>query len=204
MRITGGIHRGRILKVPDGLEVRPTQDRVREALFNILMHDIAGARFLDLFAGSGAVGFEALSRGAASATFVEMNARHVSFIRSNAAMLKVSPQIVQADANAYVAGFAGAAFDIAYADPPYAMGEERGFGRMLSALAGRDVVRPGGLFIAETTARVRIGDVLGWDLCRDREYGKSRLLIWKRHEAPPRSMTDPKGPPAPAGDANMV
>ena len=183
MRITGGIHRGRILKVPDGLEVRPTQDRVREALFNILMHDIAGARFLDLFAGSGAVGLEALSRGAAAATFVELNARHISFIRTNAAMLKVSPQIVQTDANAYVASFAGAPFDIAYADPPYAAGEEQGFDGMLSALADRGVVRPGGLFIAETTARARLAETPGWDLCRDREYGKSRLIIWKRHES---------------------
>ena len=180
MRITGGIHRGRILKVPEGLEVRPTQDRVREALFNILMHDIANARFLDLFAGSGAVGLEALSRGAASATFVEQSARHISFIRTNSAMLKIAPQIVQADAYRYIADFAGTPFDIAYADPPYAMGEEQGFLGMAATLAERNVVRPGGLFIAETTSRATLGETPGWDLCRDREYGKSRLLIWKR------------------------
>ena len=180
MRITGGIYRGRILKVPEGIEVRPTQDRVREALFNILMHDIAEARFLDLFAGSGAVGLEALSRGASSATFVEQNARHISFIRSNAAMLKVVPEIVSADAYLYLSAFSGAPFDIAYADPPYALGEERGFAEMLKTLSDRNVVRPGGLFIAETTSRQNLTDVLGWDLCRDREYGKTRLLIWKR------------------------
>ena len=180
MRITGGIHRGRLLKVPEGIEVRPTQDRVREALFNILMHDIAGARFLDLFAGSGAVGLEAISRGAASATFVELNARHISFIKANAAMLKLAPQIVQADAYRYISEFAGSPFDIAYADPPYALGEEKGFQEMIKALAARNVIRPGGLFIAETTCRAAIDETLGWDLCRDREYGKSRLLIWKR------------------------
>ena len=76
MRITGGIHRGRVIKVPDGLEVRPTQDRVREALFNIIQNEIKGARFLDVFAGSGAVGLEALSRGASSATFVEQSPSH--------------------------------------------------------------------------------------------------------------------------------
>ena len=187
MRITGGIHRGRILKVPEGLEVRPTQDRVREALFNILMHDIAGARFLDLFAGSGAVGLEALSRGAASAAFVELNARHISFIRANAAMLKIAPQIVQADAYRYIADFAGAPFDIVYADPPYALGEEQGFLGMAATLAERHVVRPGGLFIAETMSRATLGETPGWDLCRDREYGKSRLLVWKRQLA----ETDP-------------
>ena len=180
MRITGGIHRGRVLKVPEGMEVRPTQDRVREALFNILMHDIAGIRFLDLFAGSGAVGLEALSRGAASVTFVELNARHIAFIRSNASMLKIAPEIVQADAYRYVAEFNGAPFDIAYADPPYALGEERGFAEMLGALSSRGVVRPGGLFIAETASRKAVADEPGWDLCRDRTYGKTRLLIWKR------------------------
>ena len=180
MRITGGVHRGRVLKVPEGMEVRPTQDRVREALFNILMHDIAGARFLDLFAGSGAVGLEALSRGATSATFVELNARHISFIKANATQLKIAPEIVQADAYRYISDFSGYPFDIVYADPPYALGEERGFLEMTQTLAERNVVRPGGLFIAETTSRTALGEAPGWDLCRDREYGKSRLLIWKR------------------------
>ena len=180
MRITGGIHRGRLLKAPEGLDVRPTQDRVREALFNILMHDISGARFLDLFAGSGAVGLEALSRGAAASVFVELNARHIAFIKSNAAVLKIVPEIVQADAYRYISSFSGAPFDIAYADPPYALGEEKGFQDMANTLADRSVVRSGGLFIVETTAHTILADFSGWDLCRDREYGKSRLIIWKR------------------------
>ena len=184
MRITGGIHRGRILKVPDGLEVRPTQDRVREALFSILMHDVAGARFLDIFAGSGSVGFEAVSRGAASVTFVERNARHIACIRSNAAMLKLTPEIIQADAYRYLETFAGAPFDIVYADPPYALGEEQGFEKVLENLAARNVLKPGGLFIAETTFRISAGDLPGWDLCRDREYGKTRILIWRRVATP--------------------
>ena len=179
MRITGGIHRGRILSAPDGLDVRPTQDRVREALFNILMHDIAGARFLDLFAGSGAVGLEAVSRGAASATFVEVNPRHVSFIRSNAAMLKIVPEIVQTDAANFVSAYSGAPFDIVYADPPYALGEERGFGGIMESLDSRGILKRGGLFIAETTCRAEAAEPAGWELCRDREYGKSRLLIWR-------------------------
>ena len=180
MRITGGIHRGRVLKVPDGLDVRPTQDRVREALFNILMHDIAGVRFLDVFAGSGAVGLEAMSRGAASATFVERSLRHISYIRSNAAMLKLAPEIIQADAYQYLAGFSGEPFDIVYADPPYALGEEQGFEVVLRSLAERNVLKPGGLCIVETTFRMSAADLPGWDLCRDREYGKTRLIIWRR------------------------
>ena len=180
MRIAGGEWRGRILKTPEGDAVRPTQDRVREALFNILMHDIAGARFLDVFAGSGSVGLEAMSRGAASVTFVERSPRHIAYIRSNAAMLKLAPEIIQADAYQYLASFAGVPFDIVYADPPYALGEEQGFETVIRNLAERNVLKPGGLFIAETTFRIPAGDLPGWELCRDREYGKTRLLIWRR------------------------
>lgn len=182
MRIVGGRFRGRIMKAPDGLDVRPTQDRVREALFNILMHEIDGARFVDLFAGSGTVGFEALSRGAASVTFVESNPRHISYIEANARTLGVTPSIVRSDAYRYVAEFASAPFDIAYADPPYALGESQGFATMLGQAATKDLVRPGGLFIVETTNRFEVSDVPEWDLCRDREYGKSRLIVWKRQE----------------------
>lgn len=180
MRIVGGRFRGRTLKAPDGLDVRPTQDRVREALFNILMHDIAEARFLDLFAGSGTVGFEALSRGAGSVTFVEQNPRHISCIEANAKTLGVAPSIVRGDAFRYVAEYSAAPYDVVFADPPYALGETQGFSEMLGHAAARDVVRPAGLFIVETTMRCELPDAPEWDLCRDREYGKSRLMVWKR------------------------
>ena len=83
MRIAGGEFCGRTLFVPRSEALRPTQDRVREALFSILQCEIAGADFLDLFAGTGAVGLEALSRGAASSTFVEANARHLESLKRN-------------------------------------------------------------------------------------------------------------------------
>ena len=123
MRITGGEHGGRNLLVPKSDAIRPTQDRVREALFSMIQCDIPGCDFLDLFAGTGAVGLEALSRGAASAVFVERSVRHIAFIKSNSAMLKLAPEIIQADAYQYLAGFSGQPFDIIYADPPYALGE---------------------------------------------------------------------------------
>ena len=181
MRITGGIHKGRLLAAPEGRDVRPTQDRVREALFNILMHDIVGMRFLDLFAGSGAVGLDALSRGAASATFVEANPRHAAFIRSNAAALRLSPEIVQADVESYLATFGGAQpFDVAFADPPYELGVEKGYAAVLATLATRNVVRPGGLFVAELTSRQAPEESSAWDLCRDRVYGQTRLAVYRR------------------------
>ena len=90
MRITGGEFCGRILKVPKTDAVRPTQDRVREALFNIIQCEVPGADFLDLFAGSGAVGLEALSRGAKSATFVEQDRRHIAALKENLSTVRVA------------------------------------------------------------------------------------------------------------------
>ena len=180
MRITGGLFRGRVLKVPKSDAIRPTQDRVREALFGILAPEVAGADFLDLFAGSGAVGLEALSRGARSATFVERDRRHLAVLDENLKALGAKATAVAADCYRYVETYSGPGFSIAFADPPYALGEERGYAGTLAALAGRGVVRPGGLFVAEMTAVQRAEDTPGWDLLRDRTYGKTRLCIWRR------------------------
>ena len=168
MRITGGEFGGRILKVPKSDAIRPTQDRVREALFNIIQFEVPGADFLDLFAGSGAVGIEALSRGAKSATFVEQDRRHFSVLGENVGMVSCADNghptsgirhqtsnCVCADVYRWIASYSGPGFSIAFADPPYALGEERGYASVLATLAERGVVRPGGLFIAEMTAVVK-------------------------------------------------
>ncbi len=182
MRITGGQFGGRILKVPKSDAIRPTQDRVREALFNILQSDIAGADFLDLFAGSGAVGLEALSRGAKSATFVEANRRHVACLKENVAALLPSavPSLIVADCYRWLSTYSGVGFTIGFADPPYALGEEKGYASVLATLRVRNVIRPNGLFVAEMTAVQKAEETPGWDLIRDRTYGKTRLCIWKR------------------------
>lgn len=186
MRIAGGEFGGRALKTPKTGELRPTQDRVREALFSILAPELAGADFLDLFAGTGAVGIEALSRGAASATFVERDRRHLAVLAENLAAtvgrVGRGSDAVTAAADAYVwaAGYSGPGFSIAFADPPYALGEERGYAQFLETLAVRGVVRPGGLFVAEMTAAQRTETTPGWDILRDRAYGKTRLCIWRR------------------------
>ena len=170
MRIVGGDFGGRRLKVPRTDAVRPTQDSVREALFSMLGAAVAGADFLDLFAGSGAVGLEALSRGAKSATFVELNRRHLAVVRENAAELAAGRD----------ARFVAADCDIAFSDPPYALAAETGFAPALAAAAGRGVVRPGGLFVAEMAAAQGADSVPGWELVRDRAYGRTRLAIWRR------------------------
>ena len=182
MRITGGEFRGRVLKVPKTDAIRPTQDRVREALFNILAPEIVGADFLDLFAGSGAVGLEALSRGAKSVTFVEQNRRHLAILKENAqALLHPSTPTLYTYSDVYrwISSYSGDGYSMVFADPPYALGEERGYASVLATLAERGVVRRGGLFIAEMTAEQRPESVGGWELLRDRTYGKTRICIWR-------------------------
>ncbi len=189
MRVTGGEFGGRTLKVPRTDSVRPTQDRVRQALFSMIQCEVPGADFLDLFAGSGAVGIEALSRGAASVTFVESDRRHLAVIGENLKILSsgggaaarrlAECRCVCADAYRWIAAYSGPGFSICFADPPYALGEERGYADVLAALAGRGVVRPGGLFIAEMTSAQRVEETPGWELVRDRAYGRTRLCVWR-------------------------
>ena len=193
MRIAGGEFRGRVLSVPKGLDVRPTQDRVREALFSMLQNDIRGARFLDLFAGSGSVGLEALSRGAETVAFVEHAPRSLACLTRNIAMLKVEDRcrVIRADVYAWLAAAPAAnnainglnapeAFDIAYADPPYAIGVEHGYSEMLARLVEGGFVKSGGLFIAEMRHDQEPDVSPAWELCRDRTYGQTRLAIYRR------------------------
>jgi len=199
VRITGGEFGGRNLKVPKSDAIRPTQDRVREALFSILQFEVPGADFLDLFAGSGAVGLEALSRGAKSATFVETSRRHAAVLRENLAMLLGSrcsgeagsssdsrsasasrAAVVTADCYRWLSTYVGPGFSIGFADPPYALGEEKGYASVLATLAERGVIRPGGVFVAEMTAVQKAEETPGWELVRDRTYGKTRLCLWRR------------------------
>lgn len=188
MRIAGGDWRGRTLKVPDGDAVRPTQDRVREALFSMIQFELAGVSFLDLFAGSGGVGLEALSRGAARATFVELAPRHVACLKANVAALKAEARcrVQTADVFSWLAALparaaaADDAFGIVYADPPYDLGRERGFASILQTLAEKNAVKPSGLFIAEMRVHQAPDESPFWELCRDRTYGQTRLAIYRR------------------------
>ena len=122
VRIIAGEFKGRRIKTPASDKVRPTGDRVREAWFNILQGSIEGARVLDLFAGSGALGFEALSRGAASVDFVEQHTASLATIRDNAASLNVADQVTihRTDAMRFTERLQAGSYDLAFADPPYA------------------------------------------------------------------------------------
>jgi 16S rRNA (guanine966-N2)-methyltransferase len=121
LRIVAGAWRGRQIKAPDDDLVRPTGDRVREAWLSIVGSAIPGARVLDLFAGSGALGLEALSRGATEAHFVETSPKSIAAITSNAAALGAGPRAVihRVDALRFLDGLEAGQFDVAFADPPY-------------------------------------------------------------------------------------
>jgi 16S rRNA (guanine966-N2)-methyltransferase len=194
MRITGGEWRGRRLKAPRA-GVRPTQDRVREALFSILGARTAEARVLDLFAGSGSVGLEALSRGAGAACWIEADRRTADVLRANVAALGAAGlgRVVCRDVyRALVAGGAGGAYDLVYADPPYAAAVEAAARRvrLLEAVAAAGALCPGGWCVLEEAAgrgAVADGAVLpaGWRSVTDRAYGTTRLLIVERDESRP-------------------
>jgi 16S rRNA (guanine966-N2)-methyltransferase len=122
MRIVGGEWRGRAIKAPRGDRVRPTLDRVREAWMSIVQLSLPGARVLDLFAGSGALGIEALSRGAKSAEFVDSDRRSLDVVKANLAALGAEARatLTLADAISFADALTPGAYDVVFADPPYA------------------------------------------------------------------------------------
>jgi 16S rRNA (guanine966-N2)-methyltransferase len=163
MRVVAGSARGRRLVAPDGHDTRPTGDRVRQAIFNALtsLDAVAGALVLDLYAGSGALGIEALSRGAAHATFVERAPAALATIRANLAATRFERQatVVQADALSWLPG--GGRVDIALVDPPYSFGE---WPRLLERVEA-------GIVVAESDREVDAAD--GWEFHRVKRYGST-------------------------------
>jgi 16S rRNA (guanine(966)-N(2))-methyltransferase RsmD len=124
VRIIGGLWRSRLIEFPDAADLRPTPDRVRETLFNWLGQDLSGMACLDLFAGSGALGFEALSRGAASVIMVEKNPAALRALRDNAQKLGATGlTVVRGDALEFARG-ARSRFDVVFVDPPYRLGAQ--------------------------------------------------------------------------------
>jgi len=184
MRIVAGTWRGRALQAPPGDTTRPTADRVRQALFDMLLHApwggrdaIEGAHVLDVFAGTGALGLEALSRGAAFATFIEHDRAALATLRGNIATLRA------ADRSAVLAGDAlaaapptasgGAPCSLVFLDPPYGADLVP---RALAHLTARGRIAPGALIVAETA---RAEPPLFADLLAERVHGAARVSIWR-------------------------
>jgi 16S rRNA (guanine(966)-N(2))-methyltransferase RsmD len=174
MRVVAGAYGGRRLAAPDGSATRPTSDRVREALFSVLGASVQGARVLDLFAGSGALGIEALSRGAASAVFVDRAPHAIGAVRANLAALGIDADVRRIEARAWLrtASARSEAYDLVFLDPPYRRAAE--LGRELSeGLAA--VLAPGARVVTESDRR----DPLELDLpvADERRYGDTVIRI---------------------------
>jgi 16S rRNA (guanine966-N2)-methyltransferase len=183
MRIVGGKFKGHSLATPDGKATRPTSDRTREAIFNVLTHGIGGfalegARVLDLFAGTGALGLEALSRGARFCQFVDDNATARGLIRRNADSLGVIGQskIWRRDATRLGPCAPQPPFDLVFADPPY--GKGLGEKALVSLVEGGWLV-PGAVVVLEESAKTEVADVAGLMLLGQRVYGDTQVRFYR-------------------------
>jgi 16S rRNA (guanine966-N2)-methyltransferase len=174
MRVVAGIYGGRRLQAPPGLDTRPTADRVREALFSILGDRVRDARVLDLFAGSGALGIEALSRGAREATFVDSSAAAVRAVAANVEALGAPARVDRAEARRFLgaASRSGRQYDLVFLDPPYRLADS--LGSDLSA-ALPAVLAPGAVVVAESDRRAPLEVDL--PLQDERRYGDTLIRI---------------------------
>ena len=172
MRVVAGAAKGRRLVTPPGLDTRPTSDRVREAIFNALgsIDAVAGARVLDLFAGSGALGIEALSRGAASAVFVDVSQPALDAVRANLDTTGLEGTAIRIDAHKYDDG----PFDLALLDPPYATTDDQ-WRALLGHLDAHVIV-------VESDREIDLGD--RWELLRSKRYGSTVVQIARRKGSP--------------------
>ena len=184
MRIIGGEAKGRVLRLPAGSRIRPTADRVKESLFNIL-HSVEGSSFLDLFAGSGNVGLEALSRGARFATFVEKDIRLVRALHASIVKLGFASmaEVIAIDAEAGLMRIVqkGNRFDIIFADPPY----DQGMVLEMTAWPDmRNVLAENGIIVLQHSAREKPEElqVQPWMVVDERRYGDTVLTFLKEND----------------------
>lgn len=186
MRIVAGAFKGRRLSTPKGMDIRPTSDKVREAIFNILPREFPYKRVLDLFAGTGAMGIEALSRGALEATFVDSGAEAISLIRKNLESCGAEARIYRSDALASLKQFSrkGEKFDLIIIDPPYSSTLLK---EALEAIDSDGILAPGGVIVAETSKRAALeADLKALEAFDERRYGDT-VVYFLRPKAPKES-----------------
>ncbi len=179
MRVITGSARGRRLKELDGMETRPTTSRVKDGLFSAIQFDIEGRRVLDLFAGTGQLGIETLSRGAKSCTFVDQRADAVKLIRENLALCRLEDQakVVSSEAMAFLAGVREK-FDLIFLDPPYEAGLLE---KAIAQIARHDLLAPHGIMVAECPADKNLPALSEpYSIYREYRYGKIKLTVYHR------------------------
>lgn len=175
MRVVAGTLRGRPILAPEGDTTRPTTDRTREAMFNALtsLGVLEGAQVVDLFAGSGALGIEALSRGAEHCTFVERDRAALAIIRQNVAALNIQKRVTVVGGEVVARLKQLGAFDVALVDPPYDFDK---WSEILSALG--QIITETGLVVAESGAP--LGSQPGWEIRREKRYGRTWVTFFEK------------------------
>jgi 16S rRNA (guanine966-N2)-methyltransferase len=190
MRIIAGSYRSRILKSLKGLALRPTSDRLRETLFNVLGESVAGSRFIDLFAGTGAIGIEALSRGATEVVFVENHPPAVALIRRNLESLHIrsGATVLATDALRGLEKLASRqkretpGYDFAFLDPPYAAAKD--YARVLEFFGSAKLMGPGGVVVAEHLRSFELPEKIGTLRCyRVLRQGDAALSFYRVADA---------------------
>ena len=176
MRVISGLYRGRKLLEPAGNAVRPTTDQVKEAMFNIVQFDIEGRRVLDLFAGTGQLGIEALSRGAAECVFVDSSRDSLRIVKEILRRCGLEAPTIQCDALGFLRR--GERFDLIFADPPYGTGLDA---EALCAVKEFDILSKGGIMICESRADQILPDPgAEYGTVRTYRYGKIKLTVIAR------------------------
>ena len=178
MRVISGTARGRKLKEPAGNEIRPTSDLVKESVFNIIQFDIEGRSVLDLFAGTGQLGIEALSRGAGSVTFVDLSKDAIKLIRTNLDLcgFSDSAKVYARDAIKFLGD--AAKYDLIFLDPPYSSHlAEKAIAKIIEI----DKLNPNGIIICELTADRKNPDVFPpYIMRKDYRYGSVKIVLYER------------------------
>ena len=174
MRVIAGKYRGRVLADFKGRDVRPTSDRVKESVFQILSYRFAGARVLDLFCGSGALGIESLSRGAEEVIFNDSSRESVALTKKNLAAIKCTARVTETDFSVALKTLGGK-FDLIFVDPPYASGY---YTQALELIRDCDRLNDGGLVVCESEGAFEIP--AGFCAADERGYGRTKVTFLER------------------------
>lgn len=176
MRVITGTARGRKLKTPENYDIRPTADSVKEAVFNIIQFDVEGRRVLDLFAGTGQLGIEALSRGAAECVFVDRDKAAADIVRQNLTACGLSARVAGEDALGYLDTCGR--FDLVFVDPPYDSGI---YDAVLQKINSVDILSDGGIIICESRRETPMPAVSApYYLGREYNYGKVKITVYRK------------------------
>ena len=174
MRVITGTARGRRLKTPEGMDIRPTTDNVKESIFNIIQFDIEGRRVLDLFAGTGQLGIECLSRGAREVVFIDQSRDAVKIVKDNLKTCGFTAPVLQQDAVAYLHG--GGKFDLIFIDPPYDAGL---YDKVLETVNSVDNLTDGGIIVCESRRETPMPEMTApYYKRREYHYGKVKLTMY--------------------------